>query len=98
MPHRSPLAALRVADVERPAASRLARWQAREREDITTMAYTTVHMEEPAARLLLRLLDGTRDRAALRADLREQSGLDLTPEALETNLEALAGLFLLTDR
>ena len=98
MPHRSPLAALRVADVERPAASPLARWQARHHKDITTLAYTTVHMEEPAARLLLRLLDGTRDRAALRADLREQSGLDLTPEALETNLEALAGLFLLTDR
>jgi len=98
MPHRSPLAALRVADVERPAASRLARWQARDHADITSLAYTTVHMEEPAARLLLRLLDGTRDRAALRADLREQSGLELTPEMLEANLEALAGLFLLTDR
>ena len=62
------------------------------------MAYTTVHMEEPAARLLLRLLDGTRDRAAIRAEFREQSGVELTPEVLDANLEALARLFLLTDR
>ena len=98
MPHRTPLQAIRVADVERPVASPLARWQARDRDDITSMAYTTVHMEEPAARLLLRLLDGTRDREAIRADFAEESGVALTPELLDANLETLARLFLLTDR
>jgi SAM-dependent methyltransferase len=97
MPHRTPLRALDVARVERPVASPLARWQAREQEDITTMAYTTVRMEEPAARLLLRLLDGTRDRDAIRADFRERTGVAISPEDLETNLDALAKLFLLSE-
>jgi hypothetical protein len=98
MPHRSALQSVRVADVERPVASPLARWQARQSNDITSLAYTTVHMEEPAARMLLRLLDGTRDRAEIRAEFREQSGVDLMPEILDANLDALARLFLLTDR
>ena len=38
MPHRTPLQAIRVAEVERPVASKLARWQARDRDDITSMA------------------------------------------------------------
>ena len=58
----------RAAGVERPVASPLARWQARTGAEVTSLAYTTVHMEEPAARLLLTLLDGTRDRAAIRAE------------------------------
>jgi hypothetical protein len=53
-------------------------------------------MEEPAARLLLTLLDGTRDRAAIRADFRERTGVPLSAEDLDTNLEALGKLFLLT--
>jgi SAM-dependent methyltransferase len=97
MPHRTPLRALDVAQVEKPFASRLARWQAREQEDLTTMAYTTVRMEEPAARVLLGLLDGTRDREAIRADFREQTGVAISPEDLEANLDALAKLFLLSE-
>jgi SAM-dependent methyltransferase len=97
MPHRTPLRALVVADVEKPYASPLARWQAREREEVTTMAYTTVVMEEPAARLLLGLLDGTRDREAIRADFRERTGVAISPEDLEANLDALAKLFLLSE-
>ena len=42
--------------------------------EVTSLAYTTVRMEEPAARLLLTLLDGTRDRAAIRAEFRERTG------------------------
>ena len=45
---------------------------------ITSLAYTTVRMEEPAARLLITLLDGTRDRAAIRAELRARAGLELS--------------------
>ena len=97
MPHRTPLRALDVAQVEKPFASRLARWQAREQQDLTTMAYTTVRMEEPAARVLVGLLDGTRDREAIRADFRERTGVAISPEDLETNLDALAKLFLLSE-
>jgi hypothetical protein len=96
MPHRTPLRAIRVADVERPAASPLARWQAGRQTEVTSMAYTNVHMEEPAARVLLELLDGTRDRDAIRAEFQERTGIPITPQDLDTNLEALAKLFLLT--
>jgi len=98
MPHRAPLRAVAVAELERPLASRLARWQARTGEEVTSMAYTTVRMEEPAARLLLTLLDGTRDRDAIRADFRERTGVAISPEDLDANLEALAKLFLLSER
>jgi SAM-dependent methyltransferase len=98
MPHRAPLRAVRVAEVERPHASPLARWQARTQEDVTSMAYTTVRMEEPAARLLLTLLDGTRDREAIRTEFRERTGVAISPEDLDANLDALAKLFLLSER
>ena len=97
MPHRAPLRAVRVAGVERPTASLLARHQARTETAVTSMAYTTVHMTEPAARLLLTLLDGTRDREAIRTEFREQTGVAISPEDLEANLEALARLFLLSE-
>jgi hypothetical protein len=97
MPHRTSLRALDVARVEKPFASRLARWQAREQEDLTTTAYTTVRMEEPAARVLIGLLDGTRDREAIRAEFRERTGVAISPEDLEANLDALAKLFLLSE-
>ena len=99
MPHRAPLQAVAVAEVERPLASPLARWQARTgAEEITSMAYTSIRMDEPAARLLLGLLDGTRDREAIRADFREQTGGPISPQDLDANLDALAKLFLLSDR
>jgi hypothetical protein len=52
-------------------------------------------MEEPAARTLITLLDGTRDRAAIRADLAAAVGVELREEDLERNLIELARLFLL---
>jgi SAM-dependent methyltransferase len=96
MPHRTPLRAVRMAEVERPLASPLARWQAGRQTEVTSMAYTNVHMEEPAARVLLELLDGTRDRDAIRAEFQQRTGIAITPEDLDTNLDALAKLFLLT--
>jgi SAM-dependent methyltransferase len=93
MPHRSPLQAVRVAEIERPVASPLARWQARRGAEVTSLAYTTVVMEEPAARLLITLLDGTRDRAAVRAEFGERTGVRLSAEDLEANLERLARMF-----
>ena len=96
MPHRSPLRSRSATGVERPVASPLARWQARVGVRGHALAYTTVHMEEPAARLLLTLLDGTRDRAAIRAEFRERTGVPLSAEDLDANLAALGRLFLLS--
>jgi SAM-dependent methyltransferase len=96
MPHRSSLRSRSAEGVERPLASPLARWQARSAGEVTSLAYTTVHMEEPAARLLLTLLDGTRDRATIRADFRERTGVPLSAEDLDANLAALGRLFLLS--
>ena len=62
---------------ERPRASALARLQAEQAIDVTSLRHENVRMEEPAARLLLALLDGTRDRAALRADLAAAGGPEL---------------------
>jgi hypothetical protein len=62
---------------------------------MTSLAYTTVHVEDPAARRLITLLDGTRDRDAIRAALSEGTGVELSAEDLEANLTELARLFLL---
>lgn len=94
MPHAAPLR-VAGADGERPAASPLARWQATRGADVTSLAYANVSMEEPAARLLLTLLDGERDRAAVRAEFTERTGVPLSAEDLDANLEQLARLFLL---
>jgi SAM-dependent methyltransferase len=94
IPHAGPL---RVAlePGERPKVSALARWQAAHGPAITSLAYTSVRMEEPAARLLITLLDGTRDRAAIRAELHARSGLELSETDLDNNLVELGRLFLL---
>lgn len=94
IPHAGPLRAAREPG-ERPVASPLVRWQATQGPDLTSLAYTGVRMEEPAARALVTLLDGTRDRDAIRAELRERTGLELSAEDLDTNLRELARLFLL---
>jgi hypothetical protein len=94
MPHACPLRAASDPG-QRPIASPLARWQAAKGPDLTSLAYQTVRMEEPAARLLITLLDGTRDRAAIRSELQRRAGLDLSPEDLDANLVELARLCLL---
>ncbi len=95
MPHAAPLRAVSAGGSERPVASPLARWQAAQGAEVTSLAYTTVHMEEPAARLLLTLLDGTRDRAAIRAEFTQRTGVRLSADDLDANLVQLGRLFLL---
>lgn len=49
----------------RPRASELARLQLREATAVTNLVGSTVRLDDPLARSLLPLLDGTRDRVAL---------------------------------
>ena len=94
IPHAGPLH-VATEPGERPEVSRLARWQAAQGPELTSLVYQTVVMQEPAARELIGLLDGTRDRAAIRAGLHARTGLELSLEDLETNLVELARLFLI---
>jgi SAM-dependent methyltransferase len=95
LPHAGALN-MAMEPAERPIASPLARWQAAGAEgELTSLAYTSIRMEEPAARLLITLLDGTRDRAAIRAELLTRTGLELSESDLDNNLRELAKLFLL---
>jgi len=75
---------------ERPEASRLARLQLEQRFTATNLRHADVPFEEDdALRLLVRLLDGTRDRAALIREL-GAAGWPVSPEQLETILRKLA--------
>jgi len=94
IPHAGPLPAAAVPG-PRPVASRLARWQAAQGPEILSLVYTVVRMEEPAARVLITLLDGTRTRDEIRGELAARTGLSLSAEDLDRNLVELARLFLL---
>jgi SAM-dependent methyltransferase len=80
---------------ERPIANPLARIQARHGYSITTSLHTTIRLDGDASRALVRMMDGTRDRAALAAEMREL----MPPEEVEAGLDqslawlARAGLF-----
>ena len=54
---------------ERPSVSPLARWQAGQGPVVTTLLHTSIEVRDPIGLQMLQLLDGTRDRAALRDDL-----------------------------
>jgi SAM-dependent methyltransferase len=84
---------------EYPAASALARWQARQGQTITTMRHTTIEATGDVERGLLGLLDGTRDRASLASELAPMiqpapSPSELMAE-LDKNLNKLARFGLL---
>jgi hypothetical protein len=79
---------------ERPEASPLARRQAAEGEFVTTLRHRSVRLEDDLGRRLVTLLDGTRDRAALAAELGPDAGDDVEA-ALERSLDGLARLGLL---
>jgi SAM-dependent methyltransferase len=80
----------------RPRASSVARLQAGSGIDLTSLRHDNVRMEEPAARRLLSLLDGTRDRDAILAGLASApDGMRLTAEELDGNLRQMAALALL---
>ncbi len=81
----------------RPRASALARFQLGRGEDATTLWHSLIVVEEPGARALVRLLDGTRDHDAIRADLITAGGPELTPEDLAGGIARLASLGLLHD-
>jgi SAM-dependent methyltransferase len=74
---------------ERPVASALARLQAAEGTRVTTLLHTSVEVGDELGRRLIRLLDGTRDRAALLAELARPA------DELERSLEGLARIGLL---
>jgi hypothetical protein len=74
---------------ERPVASAVARLQAAEGTRVTTLLHTSVDVGDELGLRLIRLLDGTRDRAALLAEL------DRPADELERSLEGLARIGLL---
>ena len=93
---------LAVSPGERPAASPLARHQAREGPVVTNLRHARVRIEDDLGRRLVELLDGSRDRAALAAELHafvRESGTpvpDDLEDGLERSLRGLARLALLT--
>ena len=50
---------------ERPEATPVARWQAARGPELTSLRHDPVRLDDPLGRMLVRLCDGTRDRAAL---------------------------------
>jgi hypothetical protein len=54
---------------DKPIASPLARWQARRSDVVPTLHHRSLKLSSVIHRALLALLDGSRDRAALRADV-----------------------------
>ncbi len=76
---------------ERPEASPLARRQAAEGEFVTTLRHRSVRLEDDLGRRLITLLDGTRDRAALAAEMRPYADGEIET-ALERSLDGLARL------
>jgi methyltransferase-like protein len=79
-----PLLNTRVA--ERPQASPLARLQVREQTEIANLRHATIPVADELTRRLLTLLDGTRDRAALLAELGDAADAD----RLEATLQLFA--------
>src|ERR1039457_437777 len=72
---------------DHPTAATLARWQARQGQTVTTMRHTTVEATGDVAKRLLDLLDGTRDRAALAAELAPMLHPTPSPSELMTELD-----------
>ncbi len=77
---------------ERPQMTPLARLQAAAGELVTNLRHSSVSIEDDLAKRLVALLDGTRDRAALAAEL----GVERDRDGLERSLDGLAQLALLT--
>ncbi|HVP45525.1 MAG TPA: hypothetical protein VMT32_03045, partial [Bryobacteraceae bacterium] len=67
---------------EYPLASPLARLQAQQGPVVTTLCHTLIEVDDAIDRRLLQLLDGTRNREALIAEVRD--------EEIETRLNRLA--------
>lgn len=78
-----------IAASDRPCVSKLARYQSKEGARVTSLRHQAVELDDEAARRLVALLDGNRDRTALVND----SGLDRA--TVDAFLEKLASLSLL---
>ena len=74
---------------QRPVASVVARWEAQGEMPATSLLLTVAGLKEPALRKLLPLLDGSRDQAALLAELRKADP-QINEQGLRTSLERLA--------
>jgi methyltransferase-like protein len=91
---------------ERPVASALARLQVREGNRVPTCFHTVVQMDDALSRLLLQLIDGSRDRVALANDLQRAvrngevdapvPAEQITVEQVDAVLRGLARLGLIT--
>jgi methyltransferase-like protein len=80
----------------RPVSSPLARAQVEQGSSVTNLRHSSVEVEDEAARQLLLLLDGTRTREQLLAELRQRANSgEITVESLEANLDRLGKLALL---
>src|SRR5207244_896502 len=73
----------------RPLASPLARMQLREENVAVNLNHTLVQIPDETALRLMQLLDGTRDRSALAAEL------GMTEEDVNQCLQQIAGMALL---
>ena len=83
---------------ERPRASALARLQAGTRPYVTNLCHNVVRLEDEWSRTLLELLDGSRDRAALLADMRRAAAdraSEIQPDDVARSVQGLADLALL---
>jgi SAM-dependent methyltransferase/methyltransferase-like protein len=75
---------------ERPVASLLARVQVQTSSSVTTLRHSSIEIADEAARQLLLMLDGTRNREQLRLELGALAVNEVTSEQLERNLQTLA--------
>jgi SAM-dependent methyltransferase len=90
------LAVVATAAGDRPVASPLARLEAATGNLLTTLLHTIIQVEDEPVRALVRLMDGTRDRAALRAGLASLVPADQLAAGLDGALRfaAAAGLLM----
>jgi SAM-dependent methyltransferase len=79
----------------RPSVNALVRLQLQRGDMITNLLHRQVRLEGDLTKAIVRLLDGTRDRAALLRDLLTVDP-KLTAQALDDGLRKLAGLAILT--
>jgi hypothetical protein len=78
---------------ERPRATAACRQESRSRTHLANLWHGTVQVDDPVVRALLQLLDGTRDRDALLAALREAFP-EMDAGELASGLEANLNHFL----
>ena len=74
---------------ERPRASELARFQCARGDDyLTTLTHSVIHVNEPEARAIIPMLDGTKTAPELHAAL-EAQGFEVTLQEIELGLRHL---------